>query len=108
MRGLRVCFRMERVSENDPSLDDHRAPCPFWSARPACRLRSLGPDDGEHSDVREPRLLLAFRLRRTQSHCIVHERMVGHLGGFGVPQPYPPIDVNNIVMCEAPEEYQID
>ena len=46
---------------------------------------------------------------RMESYCVpVIERMVGHLGGFGVPQPYPPIDVNNIVMCEAPEEYQID
>ncbi|MCD6286917.1 MAG: hypothetical protein J7M39_13490 [Anaerolineae bacterium] len=27
---------------------------------------------------------------------------------FWPPEPYPPIDINNIVMCEAPEEYQID
>jgi hypothetical protein len=71
------------------------------------------------ADVRGPILLLASRLRRIQSHCIVHdkmeshcvpviERMAEHLGGFGVPQPYPPIDINNIVMCEAPEEYQMD
>jgi len=46
---------------------------------------------------------------RMESHCVpVIQRMAEHLGGFGAPEPYPPIDINNIVMCEAPEEYQID
>jgi len=55
-----------------------------------------------------PAVLSASRLRKIQSHCIVHEKMAEHLGGSGVPEPYPPIDINNIVMCEAPEEYQVD
>ncbi|MCJ7551374.1 MAG: endonuclease domain-containing protein [Anaerolineae bacterium] len=47
--------------------------------------------------------------KRMESHCApVIERMAEHLSGFGVPGPYPPIDVNNIIMCEAPEEYQMD
>ncbi|MGC9521799.1 MAG: endonuclease domain-containing protein [Anaerolineae bacterium] len=43
------------------------------------------------------------------SYCVPRiEAMVERLGGFGFPEPYPPIDADQIVMCEAPAEYDVD
>jgi len=41
-----------------------------------------------------------------ESYCVpAVEAMVRHLGGYGTPEPYPPVDLDSIVMCEAPAEY---
>lgn len=44
-----------------------------------------------------------------ESYCVpTIEAMAEHLGGYGVPEPYPPVDLDSIVMCEAQVEYEVD
>ena len=46
---------------------------------------------------------------RMESYCVpTIRRLVEGLGGFGASQPYPPIDTDQIVMCETPEDYSVD
>ena len=44
-----------------------------------------------------------------ESYCVPRiEALVDRLGGFGPAEVYPPIDTDRIIMCEAPEPYQLD
>jgi very-short-patch-repair endonuclease len=44
-----------------------------------------------------------------ESYCVPQiEALVDRLGGFGPAEVYPPIDTDQIIMCEAPEPYQLD
>lgn len=44
-----------------------------------------------------------------EAYCVpAIEAAVDRLGGYGTSEIYPSIDLDNIVMCEAPPAYDLD
>ncbi len=81
-----------------------------WHVNPGAAARDNRRDaDLQTGGWQVLRFTTAQVHKSLDSYCLpMIERRVERLGGFGVREPYPPIDVSSIAMCEAPEEYQID